>query len=240
MKTAIIDIRASEDIERGLLLRGFSVLRTPPSGKLPAPLASHPDMLMLKIGTTLISSASYVEEAPTLFDDLNFNTGMDFMLSSDEFGGEYPHDCIFNALTLGEKIFCKTDSISPSVLSLAKRYGMHVVNVKQGYPACTVLPLGNNAAITADRGMANALSGEGIKVTLIENGGISLPPYEYGFIGGAAGVCDGTVYFLGDPRKHPDGERIISALSAEGLCFVCLSDAPLCDLGRIIFIDQRI
>ncbi len=237
MKTAIIDQRASEEIERALMKMGFLVLRTHPAKALPAPLAHHPDMLMLKIGNTLLSSAEYAEEALPFFEDLNFYTGMDFSLSGDEFSSEYPNDCIFNALTMGDIVFCKTDSVSPSVLSLARRYSKRIVHVNQGYPACTVLPLGDKAAITADRGMASALLGEGIDVVLIENGGISLPPYEYGFIGGAAGVWEDTVCFLGDPELHPDGEKITAAVKRAGLRSVALSSAPLCDLGRIIFVD---
>ncbi len=237
MKIAIIDTRASEQIERGLLLRGFCVLRAPRAQGLSEPLSSHPDMLMLKIGDTLLSSADYAEEASWLFEDLNFNTGMDFSLTADKFSPDYPHDCIFNALVMGERVFCKTDTVSRAVLALAKELGFRVIHTNQGYPACTVLPLSDTAAITADRGMAKVLEAEGIDVTLIQNGGISLPPYEYGFIGGAAGVYDGTVYFLGNPEHHPDGEKILFAIKRAALDFVFLSDSPLSDLGRIIFAD---
>ncbi len=237
MKTALIDIRASAEAERGLMLRGFRVLRVPPSEKLPAPIASHPDMLMCKIGNTLVSSADYADASLSLFDDLNFNTGMDFSLTCDVFSDKYPYDCMFNALVIGERIFCKSDSASRGLLSLAKARKMKIIHVNQGYPACTVLPLSEKSALTADRGMAKALSDEGISVTLIDNGGIALPPYEYGFIGGAAGVYSGTVYFFGNPEYHPERKKILSAIERENLSVVALSDSPLCDFGRIIFAD---
>ncbi len=237
MKFAIIDQRAGSEIEQKLMLHGFSVLRAPAANNLPEPLASHPDMLMFKIGHTLLSSARYAEEAPTLFEDLNFNTGMDFRLTADEFSPLYPRDCIFNALLMGDVLFCKTDSVSPSILELAELYSKRIVHVNQGYPACTVLPLGERAAITADLGMARALIAEGIDVTLIENGGISLPPYKYGFIGGAAGIYEETVFFLGNPALHRDGKKILDAVRRAKLNPVALSDAPLLDLGRIIFAD---
>ncbi len=240
MKTAIIDIRTPNEAERALLKLGFSVLRAPPSKKLPAPLASHPDMLMCIIGKTLVSSADYVDEALTLFDDLAHQTALNFTVTADEFGDVYPRDCIFNALTVGKRLFCKTDSVSPSVIEVARRQGFKTVHVNQGYPACTVLPLGDGAAITADKGMARVLEREGIDVTLIENGGISLPPYEYGFIGGAAGVFDGRVYFLGDPEKHACADLILGAVERAGLRAVSLIDSPLLDLGRILFADQSV
>ncbi len=237
MKTAIIDIRTPSDAERALLKLGFSVLRAPRSKKLPAPLASHPDMLMCIIGKTLVSSADYVDEALTLFDDLAHQTALNFTITADEFGSVYPRDCIFNALTVGKRLFCKTDSVSPSVMELAQGQGFKTVPVKQGYPACTVLPLGDNAAVTADEGMAKALRCEGVDVTFIENGGISLPPYDYGFIGGAAGVFDKCVYFLGNPEKHACADLILGAVERAGLRSVSLIDAPLLDLGRILFAE---
>ena len=84
--------------------------------------------------------------------------------------------------------------------------------------------------------MAKALCAEGIGVSVIQNGAIQLPPYEYGFIGGAAGVADGCVYFLGDPMEHPSGKEILSAVEESGLRAVSLMDGPLLDLGRIIFV----
>ena len=116
------------------------------------------------------------------------------------------------------------------------RAGLTSVNVKQGYPACTALAFGNSA-ITADRGMMAALTSREIKTTLISTADISLPPYEYGFIGGAAGVYKNEVYFLGDVHAHRDSEVIRQAITEAGYLPVSLSDEPLADLGRIIFID---
>ncbi len=235
-RTAIIDSRAPTAAELKLMSRGFRVIRTAPTAKLPPPLCAHPDMLFALIEDTVISSADYVEEAPMLFDDLAHAARLDFVITEDRFGLDYPRDCIFNVLVMGNKIFCKSDSVSPAVLRIAGKYGKEIISTRQGYPACTVLPLGDSAAITADVGMAKVLTDAGIDVTLIKNGGISLPPYEYGFIGGAAGVADGTVYFLGDPKLHPDSDKILSAAEGAGLSLVALTDSPLLDLGRIVFI----
>lgn len=237
MKTAIIDSRVPPSAERELMKRGFSVIRAVPSSRLPAPLSSHPDMLTCLIGSTLISSADYVEEAPAFFDDLACATHLNFEITADEFKTDYPFDCIFNALVIGDKIFCKTDSVGRGVIRTAERIGKKIVNTNQGYPACTVLALDEGHAITADLGMARILEKEGIDVCLIENGDISLPPYEYGFIGGAAGVADEVVYFLGNPSKHRDGQKILDYIAAVGLRTIALIDAPLADFGKIIFCE---
>ena len=235
MKTAIIDERVPYEAERSLVKHGFFVLRAPKSKYLPAPLASHPDMLMCKIGNTVISYADYVEEAPSFFDDLANSTSLSFKISDESPEEKYPRDCIYNALLVADKLFCKKDSVSGAILSHALGVGLNIINTNQGYPACTVLALGERYAVTADHGMAAAMQDAGIDVTLIENGSIALPPYEYGFIGGAAGVFEDTVYFLGNPSLHPSWDKISDAIRRAGLRSVALSDTPLCDFGRIIF-----
>jgi hypothetical protein len=76
-------------------------------------------------------------------------------------------------------------------------------------------------------------------VYVIETGDVTLPPYEYGFIGGAAGVYQGVVYFLGDLDTHRSKDVIKEACKAAKVVPVSLSCEPLADLGRIIFIDQK-
>lgn len=236
MICALVDERIDSASERALMIRGFRVIRLPASDKLSCAVASHPDMLLFYFQNKIISSAEYCESAPYVFSDIReLLPSVSIAFTNESLEKSYPRDAIFNALTVGGHLFCKADTVSPALLSYAKELGLKLHTVKQGYPACTTLAFGN-AAVTADRGMARALSDAGIKVTLIVSGGIELPPYEYGFIGGAAGVFRDTVYFLGNLDTHPDSELIRSAIEAEGFKAVSLSDGPLRDLGRIIFI----
>jgi hypothetical protein len=145
-----------------------------------------------------------------------------------------------NALCLGKKIFARLESLSPAIKSAASTKGYELINVSQGYPACTTLKLNESTAITSDVGTARIMSENGISVTLIENGDITLPPYEYGFIGGASGVYKDTVFFLGDVTTHRDKDKILSAISCAGMKARSLSDEPLCDLGGIIFICNNV
>ena len=233
----LVDERISAKCERALLLRGFRVIKLPPSESLSEAVASHPDMLTFCHGNKIIASADYCERYPWVFTDIReLSNNAEFLFTSDVFMKEYPRDAIFNALLAKEYILLKEDTVSKSVLEYAKQAGLTPVSVKQGYPACTALVFGGGA-ITSDRGMCDALSRCGLEVTLINNGDILLPPYEYGFIGGASGVLGDKVYFLGDIMKHRDAERICEAIKRQNYTPVSLSDEPLADLGRIIFID---
>ena len=84
MKCAIVDERISEKCERGLRLRGFQVIKCPAFKKLSPALASHPDMLMAKIGNRIISSVSYCESYPYLFSYIREFSPLTDMTLSDE------------------------------------------------------------------------------------------------------------------------------------------------------------
>ena len=241
MRICIVDERMPSEAKRRLTLEGFYIIEAKPDKRLPSPLSSHPDMLFFFHEKTLISSAEYCEDYPFIFEDLSrLIPGLTIKLTGDVFGKKYPSDAIFNALVIGDKIFLKEDSASESVIAYAKERGLKICKTKQGYPACTTLALTKNSAITADEGIKKALTAEGIDVTLIENGDISLPPYEYGFIGGASGVYKDKLYFIGDVELHRDGEKIKEAAKSHGLTPISLGAFPLCDLGKIIFIESDI
>ena len=243
IKIAIVDSRIDAEAERRLTLSGYRVITLPPSSRLSEAVASHPDMLICRVGKEYISTADYCEEASYVFSDLSLlmrGTGARFSFTADDVAPEYPRDVALNALRMGDKLFCKADSISDYVRRSAESARLKIVDVKQGYPACTVLKLSDTAAITADKGMACALEDHDIRVTLIGQGHISLPPHEYGFIGGAAEVDDGKLFTFGDPALHPDYEKIIAAASDEGLTVIPLSKSALRDLGGILFTEGNL
>ena len=159
------------------------------------------------------------------------------LLTSEEQGVNYPLDAIFNGLAMNGRLFCKRDSFCRDIIDYAEKEGFKIIGVKQGYPACVTLKVSENAAVTADLGMAKALSENGVSVLTIENGDIALPPYEYGFIGGAAAAFGNEIFFLGDIGKHRNGEKICEFIEAFGKRAVSLSDEPLSDLGGIIFTE---
>ena len=222
---------------RRLMQYGFMPVLMPPSARLSEPLSSHPDMLICRIGDELVSTSDYLEASEAEMSVIYDNTHMRMHFTSDIHGTSYPDDVILNALVMGKSIYAREASLSIYLKELADSRGYTVINSNQGYPACTVMKLSDEAAITADRGMYALLSENGIRTYLIEQGGIELPPYEYGFIGGASGVYSGCAYFIGNAEKHPSYDIIKEALDKEGLRPVMLGDFPLSDLGGILFLE---
>ena len=234
MKLLIVDSRISEKCERSLLKEGFMLLKLPPDQSLGEAVCSHPDTLMFHLNGELLTTADYCDCAPYVFSDIReYVPHIKMHFLSDQRSAKYPEDCILNALVVGNKIFCKSDSASKAIHLLAERLGYEICHTNQGYPACSTLALGNRV-ITADKGLAKVFSAHNIEVTLISEGHISLPPHSYGFIGGASGVVGSKVYFFGDIMTHPDGQLIYDTVKEAGYIPISLSDEPLCDFGGII------
>ena len=234
MKILIVDNRIPEECERSLIKEGFFLVKLPADPSLNEAVASHPDTALFYADGEMITTADYCDAAAYIFSDIReLRPEVKISFTADARGDKYPHDCIMNALVIGDKIFCKTDTVSGAIKDFAERRGYCLIHTNQGYPACSVLAFGESA-ITADRGLAEVLTQNGIKVTIIGAGGISLPPYEYGFIGGASGVVDNKVYFFGDITRHPYCEKICQAIRGEGYIPVSLSKGELRDIGGFI------
>lgn len=242
-KLAIVDCRIDSECKRSLELHGFYVITLPAYTPLPAALASHTDMLLCPLGSELISTADYADTAEATFSDIRRalgSSGIKLSYTSDTLTDKYPDDCRLNVISFGNNLLCRTESVSGYIKDAAMRHGMNIVPVRQGYPACVTLKLSDGAAITADRGIKRVLRAIGVDVTLIENGDIDLPPYEYGFIGGCAGVYGKNIYFLGDPATHRSYTAIHAACDDAGLSVIPLGRGRLRDLGGILFAEGDI
>ena len=234
MRLLIVDSRITSKCESSLLKEGFTLIKLPRDSHLGEAVASHPDTVMFRLENEIITTAEYCDDAPFVFSDIReFCPDLRINFTADERNAKYPCDCVMNALTVGKKIFCKKDTASVGLIELAKRLGYEIIHTSQGYPACSVLAFGNNA-ITSDRGLGAVMEKNGVLVTYITEGGISLPPYEYGFIGGASGVVGNKIYFFGDVMTHPDGDIICRTIKEAGFIPISLSDEPLSDFGGII------
>ena len=238
---AIVDGRISEVCEHGLISMGFKVLKLPRDIRLSEAVSSHTDLLLFHHKNTFIGSREYFERNKYIRDVLMSEVkNADIRLTDEKIGCQYPLDAIFNALVIGNKIFAKTDTVSKEIISYANEAKLKIVHVNQGYPACTVLAVGEKLAITSDMGMKAALEKENIEVLYIENSKcIKLPPYKFGFIGGSGSVFGNKVYFLGNLCAVDRDGKIRQRLSDLGYTPISLdtdSDS-LFDLGGMILIS---
>ena len=233
---AILDERVTEGVRCGLSRLGFSVITLPRDSRLGEAVSSHTDMLLFRHGRNIIGSGCYFEKNAALGATLR-SIGFNITESDASPARDYPHDAIFNALVIADMLFCKADTVCRDVVEYAQAQGLRVIGVKQGYPACTTLPLGEGAAITSDGGMARALMREGIDAILVEQSEkILLPPYKNGFIGGAAASLGKKIYFFGNIETLPYCDTLKKSADRLGLELISLDENADClfDLGGAI------
>ena len=226
----------SEDCRRRLRELGFRLFIMPPYDRLGSGVRTHADLMLLPLGDRFFIYSELARQYPELIaeaEELGFETAEQSGHPSEH----YPDDIALNCLAVGRYIFCRKDCVSRQVLEYAERCGYTAVNTRQGYARCTACPVSDRGIITADPSVRTAALSVGLDVLEITVGGVLLPCYDYGFIGGACGVYRDKLYFAGDLSKHPDGERIEKFCRSLGVEAVSLSDEPLTDVGSMFFVE---
>lgn len=234
---AVIDERLPKACRDSLCRLGFSLLPLPPFPRLSSPVASHPDMLLLKIEDRLFCHEEYYKIAKNEIQKILDTSGLSLCLTDDAVSNSYPLDVSLNLVFTGNLLIGKKDTVAKKVKEYAEDCQIPVVSVKQGYAKCSSLVL-ENAIVTADLGIETAAKNAGLDTLRITNGGVTLPPYPYGFLGGASGVCGKTVFFCGSIDRHPDGASITAFCRSHGYEVISLSNEPLFDAGTILFFDS--
>ena len=235
---ALIDCRARKESLDALENYGFETVLIPPSPSLQTGVASHTDMLIFIGFGRLFCHTSYYEENKYLIDSIAQKGHLALLLSNEIWAQDYPRDVLFNACMVGNKLVCNEKTVSKDILRAARDMGVEIVNVNQGYTKCSICNVSENAIITSDKHIANTCKIAGIDVLLISEGHISLPPYDFGFIGGTSGMCGDSVYFCGSLSSHPDGDKINEFCTNHGKKAIPLSDGILQDVGSIMFIGE--
>lgn len=235
--TAILDIRAPQAAVLALRNMGHTCILLPPSEVLPAPIASHPDMLLFFAPDAIFCTRSYFETAPDILSEISKIVKRPLRITERDYGKEYPADILLNALPLGKHLFCHP---SATAKELRTHPSYTAISVRQGYSKCAALPVGTDAVISADASILSAAKACGYDTLEIPSGNISLPGYDCGFIGGCASFAPyrgtDTVYLCGDLHKHPHGERMSRFCNAHGVRLLSLCDLPLFDVGTIFLI----
>ena len=208
----------------------YDILYLPPDPALPAPVAAHPDMIAFVLGNSVVMPEEYLRTYPEIAARIKEKTGGEPVGSRAGRGQDYPDDVALNCAVNGDVLFCLEAHAAPEVKELAGRCGLRIVNVRQGYAACSCLT-SDGFFITADPSLASAARSEDLDPFVITAGHITLPGYDSGFIGGASGVVGDRVFFFGDLFSHPDGGAIAKRITDAGYGFVCLSGCPLTDYG---------
>ena len=217
--------------------QGISVLEIPYNTLLPAPVCGHADLSAYYCGNgRLIVS-------PTIFRKLEREpllAGIELIEAEFTPGNEYPADIALNACRIDQRIFCRSDMTDPAVLADARKSGLNLIHISQGYARCSICIVDKSHIITSDRGVAAAAATHGIDVLCISPGFFRLPGYDYGFIGGSSfKLGPNKLAFTGYLSGHPDEKRIMKYLEKLNMEPVFLCNEPGFDIGSAIPLYER-
>ena len=161
----------------------------------------------------------------------------DIVSTDEDIGGKYPANVRLNAVVLGRTVIANLRTLDNRVIDYCRKHDYELIHVNQGYARCSCAVVGDHAIITADNGIYNSLQEYKIEALRIEQGRVSLPGADYGFIGGASGYDPQKriLYFAGNIQDHPDYERIKSFCEKHDTDICSLTDTELTDVGGIVF-----
>jgi hypothetical protein len=234
---AVLDCRIPSSVQAALQNRGFDTILLPPHPLLPSPVASHPDLLLFFTESLCFTVKSYEQIAGPILHEIAEKTNRTILFCDEEIGTKYPSDILLDAAEIGGQLLCHPKHTSEKLL---KRFQSSVIPVHQGYAKCSCVPVSDRALITADSSIVKAARSAGISVLQIEEGGVSLPGYNTGFIGGAASYRPqmdlNEIYFCGNLNLHPSGEKIHQFCQHHGKTAVSLGDFPLTDVGTMFLL----
>ncbi len=194
----------------------------------------HADLSIFLFGKRIFTSRMFHSENKEAFERIE-DLGYKIILIGEEPHSPYPFDIPLCARALGsEAIMANERYTAGEILELCRDEKVRLINVKQGYSACTSLCIGG--VITSDSGISSALAREGAEVLKISSGSVLLPGFDYGFIGGASGVDRKKILFCGSLDTHPNYKEIQAFASRFGVECISLSELPLLDVGGLFFI----
>ncbi len=216
--------------EEPLKKLGIESFTIPDYPKLPTALAGHIDLICTYIGNgefvVAESMSGFLKEK---LKDAKIYEGNDIK------GPNYPNDVSYNVAIVGKYALLNIDATDELVKNALINAKVKLIDCKQGYAKCSVCVVDENSIITADIGIKKKAESVGMNVLLIEPGGIELPGYNYGFIGGASiKLSKNILAFTGTIEHLVNADKIKRFLSDRNIEIIYLTDKKIFDVGSII------
>jgi len=194
-------------------------------------ISNHPDIFFCKVDDILFCSPN----TPETFIRLIISKGVSVSKGSKPVEQKYPFSALYNAV-FTENYFIHNLKISDIILKNAAG-SRKVIDVKQGYCRCSLLPLKDNSFITSDEGINKKLVSEGLNVLYVNPHGILLPGEDYGLFGGTCGISDNRIFVLGNLKYFAEGDKVRTYLENLKYEIVELHNGPLYDGGSILILE---
>ena len=151
LPTIIADSRMPEEAKKNLKKLG-DVLFLNPTETTYKSISAHPDIFFFQAEDGLI----YAPNAPKRIVKELKKRKIKLTEGNKEVGKKYPETVPYNAVGIGDTLIHNLKHTDSTILSLYKNH----INVNQGYTRCNLVALNENAFITSDEGIFNAVNGQ--------------------------------------------------------------------------------
>lgn len=237
MRFVITSHLTPRDTVKAFQKRGYTPILLPPHPNLPTPIASHADTLLFFAPDAVYTTPLYAKIAKSELSEIASATGHPIRTTRQELGNQYPMDILLNAAPIGNRLFCLKAHTAQEIL---EAYKDTVCPIRQGYAKCSILPVSQNALISADPSVLTSAQTNGISALKITAGEILLRGYDTGFIGGTASFAPyenaKEIFFCGKLSSHTDGFAMEAFCKANGKTPISLGEFPLTDVGTMFLI----
>jgi hypothetical protein len=230
MMKILLSEKAGLSLRNYLKIKGHTVINIGSTGAIPGAIGAHPDLYGCALGGSLVVEPAQL----TIIEPDLRSAGVAFESGAPLLGQDYPGHTAYNAAAFGRYFVHNLAHTDEVLLNNAKKLGLTLIDVKQGYTKCNLVLVSDDAVITSDAGIAASLAPYPISVLLIQKGHVALPGFNHGFLGGASGRVSGVILFNGDLSRHPDFDQITSFIENHGAHAVYFKDYALEDIGSVI------
>ena len=240
----IADSRMPEEAKKNLKKLG-NVLFINPTSVTYNSISSHPDIFFFQKDDALI----YAPNAPKRIVKELKKRKIKLIEGKKEVGKKYPETVPYNAVGIGNLLIHNLKHTDETILS---SYENHI-NVNQGYTRCNLLALNENAFITSDVGIFNAVNSQQTTdnslyphKSLVETYGrtyvlyidpkqIKLEGQKNGFFPGCCGVWKNNLIVCGSTKNLKEKAELDKFLKYNNFNLIELYDGELIDVGSIFF-----
>lgn len=207
---------------------GLDVIKINPISQLHKPENHHADIQVHHLGGSNVIVANNINTCINI-------PSINIQKSTKDLERNYPLNIPLNCTRIYNKLIANIKYTDPKILDYCAKENIKIIDVKQGYAKCSTAVINHNSIITSDETIHKACIKNQIDSLKITPGYISLPGYDYGFIGGCCGLLSpNKIIFTGNIELHPDSREIIRFISSKNIDIVCLSTKKLVDIGGII------
>lgn len=214
---------------------GIECVATEKNTFLPPNICGHSDLQFCILPDKTVLTDQRLLELSGSLKSLGFR----IINSEEKLEDKYPNDCLFNVLIIGKTAVLNTKSCANEIIYELNRQSCRIIDVSQGYTRCSTAVVSQNAAITADKVIAQKLAESGFDVLKICPGSIDLYGYEYGFIGGCCGlISPNEIAFTGSLDGHPNNKEIKDFLHNHDVKVIYLTERKVFDIGGIIQLSE--